>query len=175
MKMKIRKRVLGYLSVFLLASGMVLLLTQCGAKESGKSAEMETEIVDGISIPTDSASSEALLKERIAISRAQFPTRIDEYTIQIDVDILPGSMTHFFDVNEELLGVDLDNPQVSADALYEGIIETLKSYRDDEAFRSEMLAVIFTGRNLVYDYTGSRSGKKLEVTISNATLKSIFE
>lgn len=123
---------------------------------------------------TPAERGEMLLKTRSELSRLIFPTKVDAYTTQTGVELLNDRLVHQFMIDEDALGMLINDPQVSKDALYEGIVEDLKGSINDPAMRSEMEAVVATGRSLVYHYTGSASGSELEVEITPETVRSLF-
>ncbi|MCM1077367.1 MAG: hypothetical protein NC411_08420 [Bacteroides sp.] len=120
------------------------------------------------------AAAEALLMTRCESTKSQFPIVIDDYTTQVGVELLPTDIHHIFKIDEGRLGVTLDDPQVSGDALYDGIIESLCVSRADSVMRSEMEALVATGRGVIYSYEGDRSRQSIRVRVTPETLDSIL-
>ncbi|MDE5673304.1 MAG: hypothetical protein K2I02_08150 [Duncaniella sp.] len=142
----------------------------CGGSAGGDAAMTRQD-----SLAVVSAQADALLEARCVKANAQFPLVIDDFTTQTAVEVLPEKMVHTFSIDEKKLGLELDNPNVSKDALYQGIIEALRVSKSDSTMLSEMQALVTTGRGLLYKYSGAQSGKTLEVEVAPATLKEIVE
>lgn len=122
-----------------------------------------------------SERANAVLETRCEISRLIFPTKIDDYTSQIGVELTPENMIHQFSIDEKGLGLPISDPAVSRDALYNSLVDGLKLSAEDRTMKAEMEAVIATGRGLIYHYTGVPSGATIEVPVTLETLRTIFK
>lgn len=122
-----------------------------------------------------SERANAVLETRCEISRLIFPTKIDDYTSQIGVELTPENMIHQFSIDEKGLGLSISDPAVSMDALYNSLVDGLKLSAEDRTMKAEMEAVIATGRGLIYHYTGVPSGATIEVPVTLETLRTIFK
>ena len=151
-----------------------LISVSCGSSAGDKSGN-DSVMTRQDSIAAVSAQADALLEARCVKANAQFPLVIDDFTTQTAVEVLPENMVHTFSIDEKKLGLELDDPKVSKDALYQGIIEALRVNKSDSTMLSEMQALVTTGRGLLYKYNGSKSGKTIEVEVTPATLKEIVE
>lgn len=117
----------------------------------------------------------AVLETRCEISKLIFPTQIDDYTTQIGVELQPDNMIHQFSIDEKGLGLPINDPAVSKEALYNSLVDGLRLSANDPTMKTEMEAVIATGRGIVYHYTGVPSGSTIEVPITIETLRTIFK
>lgn len=134
------------------------------------------DIMEALSEKMTSAErGEALLETRCELSRLVFPVSIDSYTTQTGVELQKDGLVHLFTIDEEALGMPISDPQVSKEVLYESIVDGLRSSINDPAMRSEMEAVVATGRGMVYHYAGSASGADIEVEITPETIRSLFK
>lgn len=154
------------------AVALGLTAVSCGGSSEGKSGSDSLNAVAD-SVQAAVVQAESLLKSRCESANAQFPLAIDDYTTETSVEILPRNMVHTFAIDEKKLGLELDDPKVSKDALYQGILEALRENKADPAMLSEMRALVATGRGILYRYNGSQSGKSIEVEVAPATLRAI--
>lgn len=150
---------------------LTLLLAACGGDRQA-AASSET---DNNKVADEKELADATLRQRCEASKASFPLKVDDVTSQTDVRLTPTDIVHYFTIDENGLGVTLDSDKVSADALYQSIIESLQLNKQDSVMRQEMAALITTGRGIVYHYTGSKSGSEIEVKVAPAKLNEVMK
>ena len=141
------------------------------SKNHEESAEI-TMTPEELKATTDDTSltAEDKLNAEIEVTNMQLPTKVDAATLLEKVVVEGNEVVYLYQIDESV--VDMESLEANAGMMRDNVKNMLEN--GGEAVLHFMKRVIDTGRSLGYRYTGTESGKKVELVFTNEELQDML-
>lgn len=133
------------------------------------SITINTQILRSVSDAPKSTPLD-ILKTSINNTKLQLPTKVDEISMLVDIDLVGDKVTYFYEIED--ISFTLDD--IDIDELKTNTMDELHALRTDLINATFYRLVLNAGKQLCYHYKGTESGDTIEFTINTDELKQIL-